>query len=212
MSTTNTEMKTGSHVVHIEDSPVARALFGSTSWAWIWFFLRIYAGWEWLSAGWSKLQSSAWVGANAGSALSGFINHSLTLTGGEHPAVQTWYAWFLQNVVLPNVHAWSYLVAWGEFLVGVGLILGIFTGIAAFFGVFMNTNYLLAGSVSLNPILLIVGIGLLLAWKTAGWWGVDRWLLPVLGTPWSPGYVFHEGEQKDDERKGRPLRKPSHSS
>ena len=24
--------------------------------------------------------------------------------------------------------------------------------------------------------------------RTAGWWGVDRWLLPMLGTPWSPGH------------------------
>ena len=31
---------------------------------------------------------------------------------------------------------------------------------------------------------------LVLAWKTAGWIGVDRWLLPAVGTPWRPGRLF----------------------
>jgi thiosulfate dehydrogenase (quinone) large subunit len=76
--------------------------------------------------------------------------------------------------------------------VGIGLILGAFTGIAAFFGITMNLSYELAGSVSTNPILMFIAVFLLLAWKTAGWWGLDRWLLPVLGTPWKPGYIFQK--------------------
>jgi thiosulfate dehydrogenase [quinone] large subunit len=55
---------------------------------------------------------------------------------------------------LPYAGTWSYIVAFGEVLVGIGLILGALTGIAAFFGIFMNFNYLLAGTVSTNPILL----------------------------------------------------------
>jgi thiosulfate dehydrogenase [quinone] large subunit len=82
------------------------------------------------------------------------------------------------------------MVAWGEFLVGVALILGIFTGIAAFFGSFMNMSYLLAGTVSVNPVLLLGATFIVLAWKTAGWWGLDRWVLPLLGTPWRPGLIF----------------------
>ena len=82
----------------------------------------------------------------------------------------------------------------GEFLVGVALILGIFTGIAAFFGGFMNANYLMAGAVSTNPILFILAAGIILAWKIAGWWGLDRWVLPVLGTPWKPGSIFRRSE------------------
>jgi uncharacterized membrane protein YphA (DoxX/SURF4 family) len=48
-------------------------------------------------------------------------------------------------------------VSWGETLVGVGLILGAFTGIAALFGSLMNMNYLLAGAVSINLSLRQVG-------------------------------------------------------
>ena len=184
----------------IEDSPIARSLFGDVRWAWIWLILRVYVGYEWLSAGWGKLHNPAWVGSQAGTALSGFVNGALTKVSGAHPDVQTWYAWFLQHVVLPNVSIWSYVVSIGEVLVGIALILGLFTGIAAFFGSFMNMSYLLAGSVSSNPILLLLGGFLVLAWRTAGWWGLDRWVLPALGTPWRPGLVF---ERTDDEGSGQ---------
>ncbi len=179
-------------VERIEDPPAAKALFGDVNWSWLWLILRLYAGYEWLSAGYEKVTSPAWTGSAAGSALKGFVNGALTKSTGAHPDVQDWYALFLQRIVLPNVAAWSYLVAFGELLVGIALILGIFTGIAAFFGSFMNMNYLLAGTVSTNPILLIIGFLLVLAWKTAGWIGLDRWVLPALGTPWRPGFIFRE--------------------
>ena len=83
------------------------------------------------------------------------------------------------------------VVYFGELFVGVALILRTFTGIAAFFGGFMNANYLLAGALSTNPFLFVFATWLVLAWKTAGWIGMDRWVLPALGTPWRPGRVFH---------------------
>jgi thiosulfate dehydrogenase [quinone] large subunit len=201
MSTVQHERKQLRYVKRLAEPPVAQSLFGNVKWAWIWLLLRLYAGWEWLHAGWGKLTNPAWVGSNAGTALTGFANGALAKTTGAHPDVQAWYAWFLQHVVLPNVVVWSYLVVFGEVLVGVALIVGIFTGIAAFFGSFMNMNYLLAGSVSSNPILLMIALILVLAWKTAGWWGLDRWVLPALGTPWSPGLIFHERE--DDQAVGQ---------
>ena len=186
----------GRQVVRIEDPPVAQALFSDVRWAWIWAILRLYLGWEWLHAGWGKLHAPAWTGSKAGAAIAGFVSNALKKTGGEHPDVQGWYAWFLQNAVRPSPVAWSYLVVWGEILVGIALILGIFTGIAAFFGSFMNLNYLLAGTVSVNPVLFPIATWLVLAWKTAGWWGLDRWTLPLLGTPWSPGRVFANGGRR----------------
>src|SRR5437764_2623890 len=76
------------------------------------------------------------------------------------------------------------LIAFGETAVGLGLILGAFVGIAAVAGSFMNLNFMLAGSASTNPVLLLLAILLILAWKTAGYIGFDRVLLPLLGTPW----------------------------
>ena len=54
----------------------------------------------------------------------------------------------------------------------------------------MNMSFLLAGSTSVNPIMFAFTIGLILAWKVAGYYGVDRYLLPRLGVPWGP----HGGE------------------
>jgi thiosulfate dehydrogenase [quinone] large subunit len=198
MSTTQTDPKR--FVKRLDEPPVARSLFGDVRWAWIWLILRVYVGYEWLHAGWGKLHNRAWVGSHAGAALTGFVNGALTKTSGAHPDVQGFYASFLRHVVLPHAATFGYLVTAGETLVGIALILGIFTGIAAFFGSFLNMNYLLAGSVSTNPILFSLALLLVLAWRTAGWWGLDRWLLPALGTPWRPGYIFHEHGGGHDSR------------
>jgi thiosulfate dehydrogenase [quinone] large subunit len=192
---TNNKMKILSEVQQITDPPFTQALFGKVSWAWFWLIVRLYVGWTWLKAGWGKINNPTWIGSKSGTALTGFVNGALTKATGEHPDVQSWYATFLHNVVLPHAGTWSYLVIFGEILVGIGLILGAFAGIAAFFGILMNLNYLLAGSVSVNPILLMLSVFLVLAWKTVGWWGLDRWLLPALGTPWRPGRIFHDTKE-----------------
>lgn len=178
------------HIV-FQDPPFAQFLFGSTRTALFWLVVRLYVGWAWLESGWGKIHNAAWVGDTAGVSLTGFVNGALAKTTGAHPDVQGWYAWFLSHVILPNAPAWSHVVAWGELAVGIGLVLGILTGIAAFFGAFMNLNFLLAGTISVNPVLGILTLGLILAWKVAGYFGVDRWLLPLLGTPWQPGSAFH---------------------
>jgi thiosulfate dehydrogenase [quinone] large subunit len=176
--------------ITFQDPPWTQFIFGSTRMAWFWLVVRLYVGWQWLEAGWGKLHSAMWVGSASGKALAGFVQGALAKTGGEHPDVQGWYAWFLNHAVLPHVSTWGHAIAYGEFLVGLGLILGAFTGIAAFFGILMNLNFLLSGAVSINPVLGTLGLGLVLAWKVAGYWGLDRWLLPMLGTPWRPGAAF----------------------
>ena len=60
---------------------------------------------------------------------------------------------------------------------------------SAFFGALMNMSFLLAGSASSNPVLFTAAIGLMLAWRVAGYYGLDRYLLPMLGTPWRPGTI-----------------------
>jgi thiosulfate dehydrogenase [quinone] large subunit len=159
-------------------------LFDDTRWAWIWLVVRLYVGWQWLAEGVEKATDPAWTGSSAGGFLTMWLTKALTKTQGPHPDVQGWYATFLRDAVLPHAAFWSILVAYGEIAVGLGLILGLFTGIAAFFGTTLNASYLLAGAVSVNPILFALGSLLVLAWKTAGWWGADRFVLARLGTPW----------------------------
>jgi thiosulfate dehydrogenase [quinone] large subunit len=193
---TQVKTMTGSTVVRLDDPPAAQLLFGDVRLSWLWLVLRVYIGYQWLVAGYDKIINPAWVGSQAGTALGGFLKGALAKTTGTNPAVQSWYATFLKDVVMPNAVIFSYVVAIGELLVGIALILGIFTGIAAFFGGFMNFNYLMAGTVSTNPFLFVIATWLVLAWKTAGWIGLDHWIMPILGTPWSPGRIFKEDKPK----------------
>lgn len=155
----------------------------NSNWARIlWTILRVYVGWSWLTSGLGKVfgpKAAVWVGAKAGVAVTGFLQGALTKTTGPHPDVQWWYAWFVQHMALPNAKVFSYFVAWGELLVGIGLIIGAFTTIAILAGMLMNFNYLLAGTVSSNPVFLIEQLVLLFAGAAAFYWGVDR-LLPQI--------------------------------
>ena len=167
---------------------IAKFFFASEGSAAIWFVIRMEVGAEWLLAGWEKIKSPVW-GTN-GTALSGFVAGALAKSTGPNPAVQGWYVWFLQHAVQPNVGLYSFLVTYGEFAVGLGVLLGVLTGIAAGFGVLMNLNYLLAGTVSINPILGVFGLFLVFSWRVSGWIGGDRILLPALGLPWKRGSWF----------------------
>ena len=183
----------------VPEPPLARFLFADTRIAWLWLIVRVYIGWQWLVAGIEKLTGysidvgsfgqhtgNSWiVTSHPGAAISGFLNGALAQTAGAHPAVQGWYGWFIQHIALPMAPGLAYAVTFGEILVGLGLIFGILTGIAAFFGLFMNLNYLLAGTVSINPIIGALALFLILAWRVAGYYGGDRWVLPLLGTPWT---------------------------
>lgn len=177
-------------VTQIPEPKISKLFFADTRLSFIWFIIRLYVGWEWVSAGYEKIINPAWVGPHAGGAIKGFLLGAIAKAGGAHPAVQDWYALFLKQYVLPHAVSFSHVVAFGELLVGVALILGLFTGIAAFSGAFMNMNYLLAGAVSTNPILFLLELFLILAWRVAGWVGLDRFVLPYLGTPWKPGKLF----------------------
>ena len=166
--------------VPVHRSSFSQFFFYNSDSAWFWLIVRLYVGYEWLMAGWGKLGTPAWTGDNAGAAVTGFLKGALTKTTGDHPDVSMWYAWFVENIALPNATLFSYLVTYGEILVGIALIVGFLVGIAAFFGATMNLSFLFAGTVSVNPELLILQIFLILAWRVAGWYGADQKALPLL--------------------------------
>ena len=168
----------------IEDPPLARLLFNDTRFAWIWVIVRVLLGWSWLEAASHKLTSPAWM--ETGEALKGFWMGALAIPdGGKSKIAFDWYRTFLQGMVDNGSYVWfAKLIAIGELLIGVGLIVGAFVGIAAFFGALMNWNFIMAGSASTNGLLLVGAIVLILAWKVAGYYGADYYLLRWLGTPW----------------------------
>ena len=146
----------------------------------IWTALRIWLGYQWISAGFEKVTGGGWIGATSGVGITGFLKGAIAKAGGAHPAVQSWYADFIKNVALPNATTFSYLVAFGEILVGISLILGALTVVGLIAGAFMNLNYLLAGTTSTNPNLYTIAIILLFVGANAYTIGLDHFLIPIL--------------------------------
>jgi thiosulfate dehydrogenase [quinone] large subunit len=177
----------------IEDPPIAKRLFGDTRLAWVWLPFRLWLGWTWLQSGWGKFQNPAWM--DNGTALQGFWTRAVALE--PRPVISfDWYRDFIELMLTTGAYTWfAKVVVFGELAIGIALILGAFTGLAAFGGGFLNWNFVMAGTASTNALLFAIATWLVLAWKTAGWIGLDRWLLPALGTPWRPGYATRRLER-----------------
>ena len=119
-------MTNQNHIIEIQESALSRFLFSDTRFAWFWLLVRLYVGYEWLMAGWAKVQNPVWVGEKAGTAVQGFLTGALQKTSGSHPDVSGWYGAFITNVGIPHAALFSYLVTFGELAVGISLILGVF--------------------------------------------------------------------------------------
>jgi thiosulfate dehydrogenase (quinone) large subunit len=130
--------------------------------------LRIYIGYKWITSGLSKLTSG---GFDAG----GFIEMA-----SENSAVPSWWAAFLKTVAVPNQEVFSFMVMWGELLVGLALVAGLFTNFAALMGVTMNLSFLFSGSGLLDAQMAIITVFIVIAGRNAGRYGLDRWILPLL--------------------------------
>lgn len=188
--------------VTYEEPRIARWLFSSRQGAWIWLVVRVWLGYQWFHAGWEKITGTgggtftwhfaytdeSWLRSSAG--LKGFAAFALQGAGTEHAAVNYgWYANFLHY--LSTGGGWmAPMIAIGEVAIGLALILGLFTGIAAFFGGTLNMSFGLAGVAGVNPVFFMAAVLLVLAWRNAGYYGLDRYVLPALGTPWHKGKVF----------------------
>ncbi|GIO91577.1 DoxX family protein [Paenibacillus lactis] len=144
---------------------------------WLLTFIRVYIGYEWMVAGWGKL--------TGGFEAAGFLQGAIAKATGDHPAVQGWWAAFLEHAALPGVKIFNVIVPLGEFLVGLGLILGTFTTFAALMGIVMNAAFLFSGTVSTNAQMLLLQMFILVAAANAGKIGLDRWVIPYLRGLWN---------------------------
>lgn len=136
--------------------------------------LRVYLGWQWMTAGWHKLG-----GFDASGFLKGAISNPV-IDRGTNELVYPTFTAFLENFALPNAKIINVLIPYGEFLVGLGLIVGALTTTAAFFGLLMNFMFMFAGTVSTNPWFILIGMIVLVGGTNAGKFGVDYYLAPYL--------------------------------
>lgn len=139
--------------------------------------VRLYLGWEWMTAGWHKL-----TGEKAFDA-SGFLNNAIAkpiIDKATQEAVYPNIVGFFENFALPNIKLFNFLVPWGEFLIGLGLLLGACTTVAVFFAMMMNFLFMFGGSLSSNPWLVLLSIFIIAAGANAGKFGLDYYILPYL--------------------------------
>jgi thiosulfate dehydrogenase [quinone] large subunit len=193
----------GSDEVQIEGPAFARFLFNNKAAGLFWLPIRVFVGVAFLDAGLHKFSDPGWT--QGGASLLAYWQRAAAIPEAPaRPAITyDWYRDFINFLINGHHETWfAWVVTLGEIAIGLGLIFGVLTGIAAFFGAFMNMSFLLAGSASTNPVLFTFAIGLMLAWKVAGYYGVDRYLLPMLGTPCKRGSLLG----------GQPMHEPPQAS
>ena len=160
------------------------------SWAACWLVLRVIFGLSWMQAAWPKLTDPGWM--STGIALKNYLDKYVTMHNPPRPRITIdvvafdWYNTFLQGLLDREAYVWlARWIAVGELLIGLALVLGVLVGITASFSLFTSLNLGLAGSARTNCFFLLVSLGLIYAWQTAGYYGLDHWLLPRLRGVWT---------------------------
>ena len=126
--------------------------------------LRVYTGVFFLYHGIRKVGHD-----DFSSALSGFLTRS-------QEESFFFYRPFIDSIVLPNNAIFANLVAWGEVLVGLALIVGLATRYAAFVGAFMVLNFWFAKGLGVFDganhdvvwLVILIVLGFIPAGKIAG--------------------------------------------
>src|ERR1700678_2315389 len=151
----------------------------------LWLVARLWLGYGWVNAGYQKLWGSEkavfWNGGGVG--VKGFATAGVagSAAGKGAGASYGWWAAFLHGFVIPNASWIAKVVTVSELAIGVLLILGLFTGLAAVAGLTLNLVYMFTGSAGVTPAYAIVAVFLILAWRNAGYLGLDRFALPMAG-------------------------------
>lgn len=161
----------------IETPPFISFLFNDRRASILWLAVRVWLGWQWLEGGWEKFQNPAWM--KTGEALKGFWSRAVMIPEqGRPPITYDWYRNFIQSMLDSGTYVWfAKFVAIGEMLIGIGLIFGFLMFFTALMAGFMNWNFIMAGSASVNGVWLVLAVLLLAAWKISGYLGADYFLL-----------------------------------
>jgi thiosulfate dehydrogenase [quinone] large subunit len=150
--------------------------------------LRVVVGAWFIKAVWTKLVVEWLWGAVPYPAVSarflGFYPKRVAEFAAGNPLA--WYRDFLESVVLPQNRVFATLQAFGEVAVGLGLVLGLLTGLTALVGLFLSLNYGLASQwMSFGQqgfhVLLVTSMLVFLGARAGRAWGLDGWILAWLG-------------------------------
>jgi thiosulfate dehydrogenase [quinone] large subunit len=161
-------------------------IFSDKRFSILWLAVRVWLGVQWIKSGLPKWSNPAWI--ESGAALKGFWTGAIQIPAeGRPPIAYDWYRGFIQTMLDAQAYTWfAKVIAVSEVLFGILLILGVFVGATAFFSGFLNWNFIMAGSASVNGVFFALAVLLVLAWKIAGYIGVDYFLLPRIADLWTP--------------------------
>ena len=153
--------------------------------------LRVYLGWMWMVAGWHKITAATPFDSTG--FLKGAIGNPV-IDKATNEMIYPTYVGFLESFALPNAKLINILIPYGEFLVGLGLIVGVLTTAAAFFGLLMNFMFMFAGTVSTNPWMILLGGIIMVAGLNAARFGGDYYLFP---------YIKHKIEEMRENKNNK---------
>ena len=161
--------------------------------------IRLYFGWLFLSSGIGKWQTGF-----GGDAVTGFLKGALGKTSAGllaakgpkaalHPDVTDTWAWVITNVFLPYAEIFAFLIKLGEVAIGLGLILGLFTHLAAGLGITMNFVFLLSGTASITGPMILAFLALFWLGPESYLFGIDRFFMDrlVINHPKLKSEVIH---------------------
>jgi thiosulfate dehydrogenase [quinone] large subunit len=179
-------------------------LYRSSAASFIWLVVRVWLGYEWANAGYQKIwgseRSAFWFGG--GSAVKGFATAGIAgSTTGKGGASYGWWAGFLHNFVVPNASWIAKVIAISEVAIGIALILGLLTGLAAIGALLLNLIYMFSGSAGVNPAYAGLALLLILAWRNAGLFGLDRF---ALSTAWRRNQLQRASHRASHRRTSSP--------
>lgn len=151
-------------------------LFTDHRFAGLWAVVRVLLGWAWLQTGWRMAQDAAWMNGDR-------------LSCAMQPGVATVkpIAWLLAcqggspSWLLGAASVWGARVAAiAAMLLGIAVILGFLTGPALLLGGLVVLVAMPPPAAAGALLQLAAIAGLLATRRSAGWIGLDRWLLPLL--------------------------------
>lgn len=131
--------------------------------------LRVFLGIEWLISGIGKIRDGFLVSADK------LVSGSSLVPMG--PGTPAWYEWIMETVVFPRALFFQWVVTLTELALGLALVFGLFTVLAALGSIAMNVNFALAGSGG-NIWFVMVSIALLGGAGRA--FGLDYYVMPAL--------------------------------
>jgi len=111
----------------------------------------------------------------------------VTRQAAENPLV--FYKNFLEGTVLTHPALFAQLTAWGETAVGIGLTLGLMTGVASLLGLLLVTNYGLAtqwmspGQQGFHLLLFVLMLAFFFS-RAGRTWGLDGWIAATRPKSW----------------------------